>query len=73
MPNQPRAPTPTYFGTLAHASNEALKGPDQQSWLTKLADETDNLRAALSWCATFRRRRRLGHGGRPLALLGDPR
>lgn len=37
-----------YFLQLAQESEEALRGPEQATWLERLAGEQDNLRAALS-------------------------
>jgi non-specific serine/threonine protein kinase len=36
---------------VAEESMIALEGPDQRSWSDRMADEHDNLRAALTWCA----------------------
>jgi predicted ATPase/DNA-binding SARP family transcriptional activator len=37
------------FAAMALASEEHLKGPDQQHWLELLTAERDNLRAAMAW------------------------
>jgi len=43
-----------YFVALAEEFNEEKDGPTQQSWLTRIASEHDNLRAALAWSAEWR-------------------
>jgi predicted ATPase/DNA-binding winged helix-turn-helix (wHTH) protein len=40
-----------YFVALADEFSEAIEGPKQQSWLSRIASEHDNLRAALVWSA----------------------
>jgi predicted ATPase/DNA-binding winged helix-turn-helix (wHTH) protein len=40
-----------HFVALAEEFNEEKDGPKQQSWLTRIASEHDNLRAALAWSA----------------------
>jgi predicted ATPase len=40
-----------YFVALAEEFSEAIEGPKQQSWLSRIANEHDNLRAALAWSA----------------------
>jgi len=40
-----------YFAALAEEFSEAIEGPKQQSWLSRIASEHDNLRAALAWSA----------------------
>ena len=42
-----RAQHIAYFSTLAAEANDALQGPDQAAWLTRLAAEHQNLSAAL--------------------------
>jgi len=44
----------TYFVALAEEFNEQKDGPKQQSWLTQIASEHDNLRSALAWSAEWR-------------------
>src|SRR6266567_577118 len=44
-----------HFVTLAEEFNEEKDGPKQQSWLTRIASDHDNLRAALAWSADGRR------------------
>jgi tetratricopeptide (TPR) repeat protein len=39
------------FVALAKEFSEAIEGPKQQSWLSRIASEHDNLRAALAWSA----------------------
>jgi predicted ATPase/DNA-binding SARP family transcriptional activator len=36
---------------LVTGADLGLQGPEQQAWLERLANEQDNLRAALGWCA----------------------
>lgn len=38
-----------YFGQLAQAANQHLRGPEAGYWLNRLEKETENLRAALEW------------------------
>jgi predicted ATPase/class 3 adenylate cyclase len=38
-----------YFHDLARRAEPELVGPDELSWITHLADEHDNLRAAVQW------------------------
>jgi predicted ATPase/transcriptional regulator with XRE-family HTH domain len=38
------------FLNLADASNPGLDGPERATWLRRLEQEHDNLRAALAWC-----------------------
>lgn len=38
-----------HFLKLAEESAERLRGPDQQTWIHRLLDNQDNLRAALEW------------------------
>ena len=38
-----------YFAALAEAAEPQLKGPEQATWLDRLEDEHDNIRAALAW------------------------
>ncbi|MCB8946938.1 MAG: tetratricopeptide repeat protein [Ardenticatenaceae bacterium] len=38
-----------YFLQMAEQAEVALAGPDQAVWMTNLAKELDNIRAALSW------------------------
>jgi len=40
-----------HFVALTEEFNEQRAGPKQQSWLTRIASEYDNLRAALAWSA----------------------
>lgn len=42
----------TYFLELARTADEGLTTSDQQIWFQRLSVEYDNLRAALTWCAT---------------------
>src|SRR6266446_1537417 len=44
-----------HFVALAEEFNEKKNGPKQQSWLTRIASDYDNLRAALAWSADGRR------------------
>jgi predicted ATPase len=46
-----RASHLAYFVALAEEFSEAIEGPKQQSWLSRIASEHDNLRAALGWSA----------------------
>jgi predicted ATPase/DNA-binding SARP family transcriptional activator len=39
-----------YFTEVAERGEPELRGPGQGRWLRWLADERDNLRAALAWC-----------------------
>jgi predicted ATPase/DNA-binding winged helix-turn-helix (wHTH) protein len=39
------------FVALAEEFNEGIAGPKQQVWLSRIASEHDNLRAALAWSA----------------------
>jgi predicted ATPase/class 3 adenylate cyclase len=41
-----------YYLASAEAASPHLRGPDQQSWLTRLDAERDNLRAVLNWSVT---------------------
>jgi len=43
-----------HFVTLAEEFHEEKDGPKQQSWLTRIANEHDNLLAALAWSAEWR-------------------
>jgi non-specific serine/threonine protein kinase len=43
-----------HFVTLAEEFHEEKDGAKQQSWLTRIASEHDNLRAALAWSAESR-------------------
>jgi predicted ATPase len=38
-----------YYLRFSELAEPALRGPEQLAWLTRLKDEKDNLRAALSW------------------------
>jgi predicted ATPase len=41
-----------YFLTFVEGARPGLSGPEQRSWLARLARELDNLRAALAWAHT---------------------
>ncbi|NNF87257.1 MAG: AAA family ATPase [Acidimicrobiia bacterium] len=55
-----------HFASLAEQANARLDGPDQVAWMERLAEEQDNLRAALGWL----QRDDAGAGLRLAASLG---
>lgn len=44
-----RARHAAYFADLAREASPAIMGPDRRTWLNRLEEEHDNLRAALAW------------------------
>ncbi|GAG16438.1 unnamed protein product, partial [marine sediment metagenome] len=42
-----------YYLALAEEANAQMEGPEQVRWLKRLEVEHDNLRGALTWCATW--------------------
>jgi predicted ATPase/DNA-binding CsgD family transcriptional regulator len=50
----------SYYLALARSAEAAYQGEGQGSWLDRLENEYDNLRAALDWCAADVESRELG-------------